>query len=199
MALLLEEAFLPATLTAPPMSDEQFFAFCNEHADLCFEMSAEGELIVMPPPFSVTGLREGKIFAQLNQWAESEGRGVAAHANLGLVLPNGARRSPDASWTLKTEISKLTTKSRETYWHLCPSFVVELRSSSDRIRTVRAKMAEYIANGAQLGWLVDPESRSVEVYRPGREPELLENIESISGEGPVEGFVLNLRPVWEPL
>lgn len=199
MALLLEEAFLPATLTSPPMSDEEFFAFCDEHPDLYFEMSAEGELIVMPPPFTVTGFREAKIFSQLDRWAEIDGRGIAGHANIGFVLPNGARRSPDASWTSNTEAAMLTQKSRDTYWHLCPSFVVELRSKSDRLRIVRAKMAEYIANGAQLGWLIDPENRSVEVYRSDREPELLENVESISGEGPVEGFILNLRPVWEPL
>jgi len=199
MAMLLEDAFLPATLTAPPMTDEEFAQFCAEHPDLFFEMTAEGELLVMPPTFTLTGAQNAELLGQLRNWTRLDSRGIVGDSSMGFVLPNGARRSPDASWTLKSEILKLSPESRNGFWHLCPAFVIELRSKSDRLRVVREKMREYIANGAQLGWLLDPEARTVEIYRPNREPELLENAESAAGDGPVEGFVLDLRTVWNPL
>ena len=198
MAMLLVDAFLPATLTVPPMTDEQFAEFCSEHPDLFFEMTAEGELIVTPPTFSLLGTQSGEVFAQLRNWARQDGRGVASDAATGFVLANGARRSPDACWTLKAAVANLSPESRSKFWHLCPNFVIELRSTSDRTRIVREKMREYIANGAQLGWLIDPQNRTVEIYRPNQEPELREGIHAIAGEGPVAGFVLDLRSVWDP-
>jgi Uma2 family endonuclease len=136
---------------------------------------------------------------QLGNWALKDARGVASDSSTGFLLPNGARRSPDASWTPKDEIRNLPDSSREGYWHLCPAFVIELRSNSDRLPMLREKMEEYLANGARLGWMIDPESHTVEVYRPDRAPEILTAIDSISGEGPLEGFVLDLRTVWDPL
>lgn len=199
MAFLVDEAFLPATLTVPPMTDEEFGEFCAEHPDLFFEMTAEGELLVMPPPYSLTGIRQGKIFAQLNRWAESDGRGVAGEASTAFVLPNGARRSPDAAWTLKSRIQSLDPLMRERYWHLCPDFVIELRSHTDRLPVLRKKMQEWVANGAQLAWMIDTETKSVEIYRPGREVELVVDAVSVSAEAPIAGFALNLAPVWDPL
>jgi len=136
---------------------------------------------------------------QLGNWAERDGRGIANDSSAGFRLPNGARRSPDASWTPKEEIRNLPGESRDGYWHLCPAFVIELRSHSDRLPVLRAKMEEYLANGARPGWMIDPENRTVEIYRPCRAPETLTGVDSISGEGPVEGFVLDLRTVWDPL
>jgi Uma2 family endonuclease len=181
------------------MTDQQFSDFCAEHPDLFFETTAEGEIIVMPPNFSLTGIRNGQITSQLERWATADCRGLAGDSSTGFVLPNGARRSPDASWTPKDEIRKLPVDSLEGYWHLCPAFAIELRSRSDRLPVLRAKMQEYVANGAKLGWMIDPETRTVEVYRPTREPESLTGIDSICGEGPVEGFVLDLTAVWDPL
>lgn len=199
MPFTIDEAFLPATLTAPPMTDQQFADFCAEHPDLFFETNARGEIIVMPPNFSITGTRNLVIAMQLGNWALKDARGVASDSSTGFLLPNGARRSPDASWTPKDEIRKLSDSSREGYWHLCPAFVIELRSHSDRLAVLREKMEEYLANGARLGWMIDPETRTVEIYRPDRAPEALTGIDSLSGEGPVEGFVLQLRNVWDPL
>jgi Uma2 family endonuclease len=199
MPFTIDDAFLPATLTARPMTDQQFADFCAEHPDLFFETTAEGEIIVMPPNFSKTGLRNLEIARQLGNWAREDASGFGGDSSTGFLLPNGARRSPDASWTPKEEIRRLPEESREGYWHLCPAFVIELRSQSDRLRVLREKMDEYIANGARLGWLIDPENRTVEVYRPGCGPETLKEVESVSGEGPVEGFVLDLRTVWDPL
>ena len=199
MPFMIDEAFLPATLTARPMTDRQFADFCAEHPDLFFEMTAEGEIVVMPPNFSLTGAQNLEICIQLGTWARQDSRGRAFDSSAGFVLPNGARRSPDASWIPLSAIQKLDKAGREGYWHLCPAFVIELRSKSDRPRILREKMREYIASGAQLGWLIDADARTVEVYRPDREPELLTGIESLAGEGPVDGFVLDLRTVWDPL
>src|SRR5579863_9588208 len=137
MAFLIDEAYLPATLTVPPMSDEEFAEFCAEHPDLFFEMTSEGELIVMPPTFSLTGMRNGRVTGQLETWADRDGRGVVGESSTGFVLPNGARRSPDASWVSRSDVARLTQKELEGYWHLCPAFVIELRSQSDRLRTLR--------------------------------------------------------------
>ena len=199
MPLVIEESWLPAILTAPPMTDEQFAEFCSEHPDLFFEVSAEGDLIVMPPTFSLTGLRNAEIIGQLRDWARREGSGKAGDCAMGFVLPNGARRSPDASWIDKRRIRELDPKTLEMYWHICPDFVIELRSKSDRLPVLRAKMGEWIENGAQLAWLIDPERRAVEIFRPGRDPETLDDPRSVGGEGPVAGFTLDLAEVWEPL
>ena len=199
MAFTIDEAFLPATLTAPPMTDEQFASFCSEHPDLFFEMTAEGEIIVMPPTFTVTGLRNNEIGRQLSNWALTDTRGFVAESSTGFVLPSGARRSADAAWTLKSRARALPKDNLDRYWHLCPDFVIELRSATDRVRVLRAKMHEWIANGAELAWLIDPETRTVEVYRKDREPEILAGPDSIAAGPPVEGFVLDLKPVWEPL
>jgi Uma2 family endonuclease len=199
MAFLVDEAYLPAILTAQPMTDEEFAELCSEHPDLFFEMSAEGELIIMPPPYSLTGIRQGKVFARLNQWAETDGRGIAGEATTAFVLPDGARRAPDAAWTLKSRVRALDPAMIDRYWHLCPDFVIELRSQTDRLRVLREKMREWLANGAQLAWLIDPETRTVEICRPNREPEVLANPESLAGEGLIDGFVLELRTVWDPL
>lgn len=199
MAFTIDEAFLPAIFTAQPMTDEQFAEFCSEHPDLFFEMSAEGELIVMPPNYTLTAYRHRAILTQLDAWARRDGRGGVADAAGGFVLPNGARRSPDAAWTLMSRVRALDPRMLERYWHLCPDFVIEVRSQTDRWRTLREKMREWIDNGAQLAWLIDPESRTVEIYRPQRETEVLTDPGSVNGEGPVAGFVLDLVPVWDPL
>ena len=199
MAFVIDDEFLPATLTAHPMTDEEFAAFCAEHPDLFFEMTAEGEIIVMPPTYSCTGAQNSGISGELYAWAKQDGRGIATDSSTGFVLPNGARRSPDASWTLKSRIAKLDPANRSGFWHLCPDFVIELKSSSDRPRKLREKMREYLANGARLGWLIDPDHRSVTIYRSDAEPETRTDIDSIAGEGPVAGFILDLSSVWNPL
>ena len=199
MAFVIDYEYLPATLTARPMSDEEFAGLCSEHPDLSFEMSSEGEIIVMAPTYSTAGVRNTEVVFQLRSWAKATGSGLVGESSTGFVLPNGARRSPDASWTSKARVATLDAKNRDGFWHLCPEFVIELRSSSDRIRTLRAKMDEYMANGALLGWLIDPEARTVSIYSPGKEVEVLRDAETIAGEGPVSGFVLDLNPVWNPL
>jgi Uma2 family endonuclease len=197
MAIVIDDAYLPAKLSGQPMSDEQFAVFCEEHPDLTFEMTAEGEIIVMPPAFSFTGAQNSQITAQLTTWARKDGRGITLDSSTGYVLPNGARRSPDASWITKDRVAGWAQKGG--FWHICPDFVIELRSETDRLSRIQKKMLEYRANGAQLGWLIDPQTRSVTIYAPNQEPRLVQNADSCQGEGPVDGFVLDLLSVWNPL
>ena len=198
MTLAIDDAFLPATLAPYPMTDDEFTAFCAENPDLNFEMTAEGELIVTAPTHFSTGNRNTQIVRQLANWAEQDSHGIVGESSTGFVLPNGARRSPDASWTLISRIKQLDAAGRRGFLHLCPDFVIELRSESDRLSILRGKMSEYSANGAQLGWLIDPKTKSVEIYRPGQETEVRTGILSIEGEGPVTGFVLLLDRIWNP-
>ena len=199
MSFVINDAYLPATLTAQPMTDDEFAAFCAEHPDLSFEMTADGEIIVMAPTSFLTGASNFEVGALLRDWARRDGRGIGSDSSTGFVLPNGARRSPDASWTLKSRVNSLEPRKRRGFLHLCPDFVIEIRSDSDRLRPLRNKMREYMENGAQLGWLIDPQNRSVEVYRPDGEVETLTGIGKIDGEGPLAGFVLELTYVWDPL
>ena len=199
MAFLVDEAYLPAILTVGPMTDEAFAHLCAEHPDLELELSADGELIIMPQTYTLTGARNNQISRQLGNWAEGDETGIAFDSSTGWALPNGARRSPDAAWILRQRIQGLDPAVFSRYWPVCPDFVIELRSQSDRIRALREKMAEWLANGAQLAWLIDPEARKVEIYRPGLQAEMLDGASSVEGEGPVKGFVLNLARVWNPL
>jgi Uma2 family endonuclease len=199
MAFQIDEAHLPAMLTVGPMTDEAFAQLCAEHPDLNLEMTAHGELIVMPLTYTLTGARNGEIMGQLRNWARQDKRGVAFDSSTGWLLPSTARRSADAAWIFKHRIKDIDPAAFSRFWPVCPDFVIELRSQTDRIRVLRDKMEEWQSNGAQLGWLIDAETRTVEIYRRGIEPETLVNLESLAGEGPVAGFVLDLLPVWDPL
>lgn len=199
MAFLIDEAFLPATLTCRKMTDQEFAEFCAEHPDLFFEVTADGELVVMPPTYTMTDARNLEIIGQLRNWARGNAAGTATGSSGGFVLPSGARRSPDVAWTVKTKSQQLSEQERGSYWHLCPDFVIELKSKTDRMRVLREKMHEWIANGAQLAWLIDPDTRAVEIYCEGREPEMLAGIDRVKGESPVAAFVLDLTTVWNPI
>jgi Uma2 family endonuclease len=198
MQLTIDEAYLPVKLTAPPMSDEEFADFCALYPDHFIEMTAEGEIVIMPPNLSFTGAQSGEIFGQLRDWASSSRCGIPTYSSGGFLLPNGARLAPDAAWTLKSRIPESSRERRRKYWKLSPDFIIELRSETDRLPVLRAKMQEWIDNGAQLAWMIDPEREAVEIYRPGQAPETRIEIRSIAGEGPVQGFVLDLRRVWDP-
>lgn len=199
MPFLINDANLPATLTAQPMTDEEFSAFCAEHPDLNFEMTAEAELIVMPPTSSLSGASNSDVDVQLGIWARKDRRGVVCDSSTGFVLPNGARRSPDASWTLKSRVQRLGDATKKGFWHLCPNFVIEIKSDADRLSPLQKKMREYIEQGAELGWLINPAKKTIEIYRPNGSVETLADVKKIAGEGPVTGFVLNLKYVWDPL
>jgi Uma2 family endonuclease len=180
-----------------PLSDEEFFDFCMENSRLRIERDASGEITIMPPAGFETGYRNNDLSRQLGNWAIADGRGVALDSSTEYLLANGAARSPDASWILKSGLASLTKQQKKRFVHLCPDFVVELRSPSDRLPALKAKMEEWIENGALLGWLIDADLRTVIVYRPGRPAEELHRPGHVVGEGPVDGFRLEPDAIWE--
>jgi len=187
---------LPSAI-ALHVTQEQFEALSAANRYLTLERTAEGELIVNPPTGGESGKRNLSISTQLGNWFEAhEELGEAFDSSTGFRLPNGADRSPDASWIERERWESLTPQQRKGFVPLCPDFVVELRSASDSLPKLQAKMREYIANGARLGWLIDPQNRRVEIYRPGREVDVWENPTKLSGEDVLPGFVLNLRRIW---
>jgi len=186
------------TLTFPPnleLTDEQFFDLCQQNRDYRFERTATGEIIIMPPTGGDTGRRNIKIATQLETWSSQNNLGVAFDSSTGFKLPNGADRSPDAAWIKRERWDTLTAEQKRKFPPICPDFVIELRSPTDRIETVRAKMREYIENGVRLGWLIDPETQTVEIYRPYREVETLNSPTTLSGEDVLPRFVLNLQQI----
>lgn len=180
------------------LTDEQFSLLCQLNRDLRFERTAQGDLIAMPPTGGATGNRNAEITRQFGNWAKADGSGAAFDSSTGFKLPNGADRSPDAAWVRRERLAALTPEEKEKFLPLCPDFVIELRSPTDKLTTVQAKLDEYIANGAQLGWLLDPETRRVYVYRPGASMAVLEQVEAVSAAPELNGFTLDLREIWEP-
>jgi Uma2 family endonuclease len=198
MQLLVEqfERFSGAVLQPEnaPLTDEQFLDLCAQYPDWRLETTAQGDILIMPPAHPRTGQRNAAITHQLFAWAETDGRGEAFDSSAGFFLRNGARRSPDSAWISHERLAGLDTDS--ALWHVTPEFVIELRSKSDRLETLRAKMREWIANGVSLAWLIVPETRSVEIFRPDGSVETLTNQDQVKGEGPVAGFVLNTERIW---
>ncbi len=179
------------------MTTDEFFEFCVLNPDLNVELTAAGEVVFMPLSGGVTGARHAAVLAALGQWAMKRKDGVAFDSSAGFALPNTAVRAPDASWVRKSRLAHLTAKQKERFAPLCPDFVVEVASPSDRLADLQTKMEEYMANGAQLGWLLVPATRTVYVYRPGHPAITLENATSVSGDPVLLGFSLELGPVWE--
>ena len=197
--LLIQSMSVPLTVNFPAiksMSLEQFYEFCLANRDLRIERTASGDVIIMPPAFSDTGNRNIKIAQQLANWAEQDGTGETFDSSAGFTLPNGATRSPDASWIKLERWHGLTEEQKSSFAPICPDFVIELRSSSDTLNGLQDKMKEYIANGASLGWLIDRKNRKVYIYRPNQEPGILNNPETVSGDPVLPGFVLRMAKIW---
>jgi Uma2 family endonuclease len=188
--------YLPPKLALGiPMTDDQFWQLCQNHPDLRFERTAQGELIIMSPTGGITGNRNSGLNYQLYGWNQKTKLGKAFDSSTGFKLPNGADRSPDASWITIDRWDSLTLDQQTRFVPLCPDFVVELRSPSDSLAEVQAKMQEYLENGARLGWLIDPQRQVVEIYRPGQAVEICHAPGSLSGEAVLPGFVLDLAEI----
>jgi Uma2 family endonuclease len=178
------------------LSRAEFYELCRLNPDLRIEQTADGDLVIMPPTGGNTGRRNFSITAQLAIWAETDATGVGFDSSTAFELPNGATRAPDASWVRRERWDALTDEERDEFPPLCPDFVVELRSRTDRVADLRAKMREYVENGARLGWLIEPYARTVEVYRPGVEPVLLAEPETVTADPELPGFTLDLAKLW---
>lgn len=179
------------------LTEEQFFQLCQENSDLKLERNAKGELIVMPPTGGETGKSNSNVNLQLGVWNEQTQLGEVFDSSTGFTLPNKANRSPDASWVEKSRWEALTPEQREKFIPLCPDFVIEIFSPSDSLSKTQEKMEEYIENGCRLGWLIKRKKQEVEIYRPGKEVEVLKSPQTLSGEDVLPGFTLNLQRVWE--
>ena len=202
MAIVYEariESWNPAVVVklAPlvKLDDDQLFDFCQLNRDLRIERDAEGALVLMAPAGGASSARNMEVCRQLANWAQRDGSGIAFDSSVGYILPNGAMRSPDASWVRKDRWDALRADEREKFLPLCPDVVVELRSPSDRLASLQRRLRELIRNGAQLGWLIDPRRRSVHVYRPGQAVRTLLAPAEITADPPLNGFVLDLRPI----
>jgi Uma2 family endonuclease len=203
-----QSELVPAALERTPLvlhvrnavnlTSQEFFALCAANRDLRIERSAQGDILIMPPTGGRTGVRSGELFLQLRLWADQDGSGVVFDSSTGFELPSGAIRSPDVAWVRRARLETLTIEQKETFLQLCPDFVIELRSPSDRMAILQEQMIEYMSNGAQLAWLIDPIARRVLRYRPNVGPEAVQDPSALRGDPVLPGFVLTLRAIWEP-
>ena len=178
------------------LTDEQFFQLCQENENIRLERTAKGELIIMSPAGGETGNSNAGLTAQIWIWNERNKLGKVFDSSTGFKLPNGANRSPDASWVKLERWNALTPEQQKKFPPICPDFVVELMSPSDSLKETQDKMKEYRDNGAVLGWLINRQSRQVEIYRQNQEVEVLESPAAVSGEDVLPGFILNLESIW---
>lgn len=200
--LAIRNASIPFNMelgSALQLSDDELYELCIRNQELQIERTPQGDLIVMTPVGGESSHRNAEAVFALVAWARQDGSGLAFDSSGGFLLPNGAMRAPDASWVKRSKWGVLEPEERRKFVPLVPDFVMELRSPSDRLEDVKAKMEEYRSVGVPLGWLIDPEERRVYVYRPDRPPEVLDAPDRVEGDPELPGFVLDLEPIWQPV
>ena len=193
------------TLNVPPtvgLTDEQFYQLCVANKEWRLELTAEGELIIMPPTGGESGIRNADLTTDLNLWNRQTRLGKVFDSSTEFRLPSGSKRSPDVSWVIQARWEALSPEQRKRFPPLSPDFVIELRSETDSLEELRSKMREYRDNGVRLGWLIDPQTPLVEIYRHSQDVETInfsfDEPPTISGEDVLPGFVLNLTPILNP-
>ena len=202
MQVALPKSGLPAKILlncGRKLGDEEFYNFCVQNPDLSIERTEQGEIVIVPPAGGESSFQSGDVFAQLRQWAKRDERGKAFESSAMFLLPRGAGLSPDAAWVSKQQLSLLKREQLKKFLPVTPEFVVEVMTPSDRLRRMKRKMEEWIANGVQLAWLIDGEAKAVFIYRPGLAVEERRGVKYVAGEGPVKGFRLDLTDIWEGL
>lgn len=193
-----QNAFISDTWGMPPIAvrlAESFEDVVAMNPELRIEQTANGEVVFLSPTGGESGFRNAEIITQVTLWAKSHG-GYAFDSSTLFCFPNGAKRSPDASWISAERWQTLPADQRKAYPPLSPDFVIELRSESDRLVDLQEKMEEYIKNGVRLGWLIDPLLKQVHIYKPGESPEVRHAPESLTEETCLPGFLLDLRQIW---
>ena len=203
MQVVLPDKSLPATLTLNPdatLSDEEYFDFCMANPGVGFERTRQGKIIIVPPAGGESDYQSLESASALLVWANRDGRGKAFGSSVQFMLPGGAALSPDAAWVSNARLAPLTRDQRRRFPPVCPEFVVEVMSPSDRLKAAKQKMTEWMAAGVELGWLIEPDHETVYVYRAGEaEPEKRTGMKGLAGEGPVAGFELDLTNIWAGL
>jgi Uma2 family endonuclease len=187
-------------LNLPPalkLTDEQFEKLALANRDIRLELTAQGELMIMPPTGGETGNRNFELYLDLGNWNRQTRLGKAFDSSTGFQLPNGAKRSPDLSWITLEKWTSLSAEQRKKFLPLCPDFAVELVSESDDLEDTRKKMQEYLDNGLRLGWLIVPRTQDVEIYRPSQDVEFLQSPSALSGESVLPGLVVDLQLIWK--
>jgi Uma2 family endonuclease len=186
----------PYKLSFGKLSDEQFDMVCRKHPDLKFELTSKGELLIMPPTLPDTGWRNTRLNTRTDIWSLETNTGIVFDSSTIFTLKNGAKRSPDVAWIALEKWEKFTEEQTKKTSKITPDFVIELRSENDTVKSLQAKMREYIENGVKLGWLIDPKNRKVHIYRANGEVEVLENPEKLDGEDVLVGFELNVQEIF---
>ncbi|MBD2111098.1 MULTISPECIES: Uma2 family endonuclease [Cyanophyceae] len=185
---------LELNLEAVHFTDEQFYQLCIHNPEMAIEQNAQGVLIVMPPVGGENGNQEMEVGGELYLWNKQTQLGKVFSSSTVFQLPVGSKRSPDAAWVELSRWEALTPEQRRRFPPIAPDFVMEVRSSTDNLATLREKMQEYMASGVRLGWLINPKDQQVEIYRPGQEAEVRSLPTQLSGESVLPGFVLDVSP-----
>ncbi len=199
MNVVFPEQALPVKVILNPdhlMTDDEYYDFCVANPDIRFERTEQGEIIVVPPAGGESDHRCLDCGSQLNSWAKRDGRGKAFGSSAEFILPTGAALSPDAAWVSNVRLSQLSKSDRRKFMHVSPEFIVEVMSPSDRLSAATEKMQMWMRGGVDLAWLIDADARAVYIYRTNREPEQRTGISKLAGEGPIEGFELDLTDIW---
>jgi len=180
-----------------PMSDEDLMRFCAANDIARVEREVNGEILVMSPAGNRTGRRNAAIISALDTWAQKDGRGYVFDSSTGFTLADGSMRSPDAAWVEATRWNALSKADQNRFSPICPDFLIELRSKTDDLAALEAKMTRWISNGAKLAWLIDPDRQTVAVYCTGEQPEVHPQPISVQGTGPIAGFKLTMARIWD--
>jgi Uma2 family endonuclease len=180
----------------PPLSDEEFERMCMTAELVKLERTKDGKIVVNPPTGFESSSRNTEVVFQLMAWHKGHRKGQVFGPDCGFFLPDGSSLSPDAGYVSEEQLRPLSKKEKARFLRLTPVFVIEVLSPSDSLAATKKKMESWMANGAQLGWLIDPRKRQAHIYESGKAPRI-ESGKKVAGSGPVEGFVLELDPVWE--
>ncbi|HKD07952.1 MAG TPA: Uma2 family endonuclease [Bryobacteraceae bacterium] len=200
--IALPDLHAPAALVLDrehPLTDDEYFAFCEANPDVLIERTSDGEIIILPPAGFESAYRNADLVTQIGKWNEKDGRGKVFGPTVQFMLLDGSALSPDAAWISNERQAQIPRKERRRFPRIAPEFVVEIMSPSDRLRAAQRKMRRWIENGVDVAWLIDPDNRVVHVYRSGQEPPIFHEPDQIEGEGPVEGLAVDLKNVWQGL
>ena len=218
MKAIVEGVSIPLTIPQGfRINPEQFEQLADAEQLARLELTENGELIVMSPSGGTAGGKNFYLYLDLGNWNRQTKLGKASDSSTIFALPNGARRSPDVSWVKLERWNRLTLSQQDGFPPIAPDLVIELIAPSrfavpserrwtpvhglsdlknQRYQDSQIKMQEYRNNGVKLGWLIEPSAKTVEIYRPNKQVEILNNPPTLSGEDILPGFTLDLTEIF---